>query len=138
MKLRLTEEPRTAEWRAWKRMNYICADVQYIGRKYYHDKGITVDESFTPEPSSYRKTIKEMPRGYINFLRCVGRRPSKEHVLGRLDKNGSYKPGNIRWMHFSEFCKNRNKPEGRFNGIAAHELMAELNRRGYDTSVLAN
>jgi hypothetical protein len=124
----------TPEWRAWRSMCYRCRNVKYIGRKYYFDKGIKVDHSFLPDPANYRKAIRALPRGYVNFLKCVGRRPSKQHVLGRMDKSGDYRPGNIKWMHSSEFCKGRGKPEGRFNGVAAHELMAELKRRGYDIS----
>ena len=36
-------------------------------------------------------------RSYENFLADVGPRPSPQHSLDRIDHNGDYEPGNVRW-----------------------------------------
>lgn len=35
--------------------------------------------------------------GFTEFLADVGKRPTKEHSLDRIDPNGHYEPGNVRW-----------------------------------------
>lgn len=32
-----------------------------------------------------------------DFIACVGPRPSSKHSLDRIDPNGHYEPGNVRW-----------------------------------------
>jgi hypothetical protein len=35
---------------------------------------------------------------YQQFLVCVGRRPGKGYMLDRIDNDGHYEPGNVRWV----------------------------------------
>lgn len=48
---------------------------------------------------------------YSNFLAYVGRKPSPELVLDRIDTNGHYEPGNVRWTTYSR--NNRNARSNR-------------------------
>src|SRR6185369_1155815 len=41
------------------------------------------------------------------FLAHVGPRPSKRHSLDRIDVDGGYNPGNVRWA--TDIEQNRNK-----------------------------
>jgi hypothetical protein len=34
---------------------------------------------------------------YVAFLADVGRRPSPQHTLDRINNAGDYEPGNVRW-----------------------------------------
>lgn len=73
---------RTPEYHAWKAMRRRCENRwcnQYIN---YGGRGIKVCERW---------------RSYENFIADVGRRPGPEYSLDRIDVNGHYEPGNIRW-----------------------------------------
>jgi hypothetical protein len=41
------------------------------------------------------------------FLSDVGWKPSPEHSLDRIDVNGNYEPGNVRWATRSEQAYNK-------------------------------
>lgn len=45
--------------------------------------------------------------GFEEFLNDVGKRPSRQHTLDRIDPNGNYEPGNIRWA--TKSVQNSNK-----------------------------
>lgn len=43
------------------------------------------------------KVCDEWVRDYEAFLQCMGRRPTPQHSLDRIDPAGDYTPGNVRW-----------------------------------------
>jgi hypothetical protein len=43
------------------------------------------------------KVCAQWERSFIAFLADVGMRPSPSHSLDRIDVNGNYEPGNVRW-----------------------------------------
>jgi hypothetical protein len=81
---RLTQpESRTPEYRTWCNMHTRCYNAKDKAYKHYGGRGIKVAPEF---------------RKYSGFLAEVGRRPSDEYSLDRIDNDGDYAPGNIRWL----------------------------------------
>jgi hypothetical protein len=82
----------TKEYTAWMHMRRRCNNH---ASKYYYNyggRGIRVCEEWD---------------NYLIFLRDVGRAPSKDYSLDRIDVNGNYEPGNVRWATRKE--QNNNK-----------------------------
>lgn len=85
----------TKEWFAWARMiarcKYPC--VERYAR--YGGRGIKVCEQWA--------------ESFPQFLQDVGEAPSPEHQLDRIDNDGNYEPGNVRWATRSENVRNSSK-----------------------------
>jgi hypothetical protein len=85
--------PRTPEYRAWRSMKARCHIPSSSGFANYGGRGIYVCDRWRHD--------------YEAFLVDVGRKPSADHSLDRVDNDGPYAPGNVRWATRSEQGQNR-------------------------------
>jgi hypothetical protein len=85
--------PHTPEYDAWLNAIKRCTLTSDRSYKWYGARGITV--------------CKEWRHCYQDFLADVGRKPSPTHTLDRIDNNGNYEPGNVRWATKSEQSLNQ-------------------------------
>lgn len=67
------------ELRIWKNIKSRCNNVNAPNYKYYGGRGVKLKLSFK------------------DFLDEVGERPSPKHTIDRIDVNGHYEKGNLRW-----------------------------------------
>lgn len=83
----------TPEYRAWQGMKDRCLNPNSEFYDRYGGRGITVHEGWVKDFSA--------------FLDHVGARPSPAHSLDRIEVNGNYEPGNVRWA--TDVQQNRNR-----------------------------
>lgn len=83
---------RTPEYRIYQTMLQRCYNPKSISFHNYGERGIRVCRS-------WRKS-------FFCFITDVGRRPSREFSLDRLNNNKGYFPNNVRWATKTEQCCN--------------------------------
>ncbi|WTW93672.1 hypothetical protein OG216_09905 [Streptomycetaceae bacterium NBC_01309] len=88
---------RTTEYEIWSSIIKRCENPNYHAYPNYGGRGITI--------------CPEWRADFAVFLRDVGYRPSKELSIDRIDNNGNYEPGNVRWATAKEQVANRRTPE---------------------------
>ena len=76
-------DSESPEYRAWNAMIGRCYNTGDPGFKNYGGRGISVCD--------------EWRASYEMFLGHVGRRPGSEYSIGRIDNDGNYEQGNVRW-----------------------------------------
>jgi len=76
-------KPPTPEYIAWGSMIARCYNPKSTGFENWGGRGI--------------KVCDEWRSSYLSFLSHVGRRPTEKHSLGRINNDGNYEPGNVRW-----------------------------------------
>lgn len=75
-------------------MMYRCFNEKSPSYPHYGGRGITV----APELQTLQ-----------GFLDAVGLPPTPEHQLDRIDNNGNYEPGNLRWATPTENLRNQRR-----------------------------
>lgn len=94
---------KTPEYRAWKAMKGRCLSPTNKRYEYYGGRGIQVCD--------------EWRDSFEAFLCDMGPRPSDEHSLDRIDPDGNYEPGNVRWADkLTQLRNRRNVARATING----------------------
>ncbi len=83
---------KSPEHRAWVSMKQRCANPKKREWPHYGGRGIKVCCAWV--------------HSFTTFLKDVGPRPSEMHSLDRIDVDGDYEPGNVRWATNQEQKEN--------------------------------
>ncbi len=82
------------EYKSWSMMLSRCLNKNNRDYARYGGRGVTVCIQWQGE------------NGYQEFLSCIGRRPTRKYEIDRINNDGSYEPGNVRWA--TRLQQNRN------------------------------
>lgn len=81
------------EYRCWVKMRHRCRTPTGHAYHLYGGRGIRVCDRWM--------------ESYANFIADVGPAPSERHTIDRIDANGNYEPGNVRWADGTTQSRNR-------------------------------
>jgi len=90
------------EYRIWLMMHTRCYNDTHMAYKHYGGRGIKIHES-------WNRFEAGMDQGFENFIRDVGPAPTPKHSIDRINVDGNYEPGNVRWATDWEQAQNRRK-----------------------------
>jgi hypothetical protein len=96
----------TPEYRAWDAMKSRCLNPKSRSYPHYGGRGVKIHPTWVDS--------------YTTFLSDVGRRPSPDMSIDRINNNGNYEPGNVRWATRSQ--QNANKRQLGRKKRSFHEI----------------
>lgn len=82
----------THEWYAWRNAKTRCFNKNCNNYSDYGGRGITMCEEWKNDFTKFYEYIGDCPDGY---------------VLDRINNDGNYEPGNVRWIDENTSNKNR-------------------------------
>jgi hypothetical protein len=88
---------RSPEYSCWQGIHQRCYNPKNEEFRRYGGRGIQVCVRWH----------RSDPYGFINFLDDVGRRPSEDLSIDRINNNVGYMPSNCRWATMKEQAQNR-------------------------------
>lgn len=97
----------TPEYHSWSSMIQRCYKSYVASYKSHGARGITVCSRWL--------------ESFQNFLDDMGRKPDPTWSLDRIDNNGNYEPGNVRWA--SSKIQSRNTSRNRYLTVGSETIL---------------
>jgi hypothetical protein len=86
---------KTPEYFIWRQMIQRCENPNDKSYRWYGGRGISVCQKWRAS--------------FLSFLADVGLRPGQDLTIDRVDNDGNYEPGNVRWATWQEQASNKRK-----------------------------
>jgi hypothetical protein len=93
----------TPEYSVWQDIKKRCLNPQNRWFKHYGGRGITI--------------CLQWQESFEAFYDHIGPRPSAQHTVDRIDNDGHYEPGNVKWSTMAEQNQNKRQPNGYASGV---------------------
>jgi hypothetical protein len=84
---------RSPEYNIWVKMKSRCYNEKDPKYSYYGGRGI--------------KVCRQWDESFDAFFSDMGKKPSREHSIDRIDVNGNYEPSNCRWATAKTQSRNK-------------------------------
>lgn len=84
---------KSSEYKIWGHIKERCFKPSSAAYRHYGGRGITMYEPWIND--------------FMAFYNYVGKRPSPEHTIDRINVDGNYEPGNIKWSTRKEQANNK-------------------------------
>ncbi len=114
-------ERDSVEYGIWTGMHQRCSNPNVAAFPRYGGRGIRVAPVWDD---------------FEVFLKDVGRRPSQEHSIDRVDNNRGYEPGNVRWATRHEQARNTRRARILTVGGVVKSLREWAEERGIGHSTI--
>lgn len=102
--------------RTWRSMHGRCKPTAEYHKDYF-DRGIRVCDEWTG---------RDGLRAFIDYVATsMGPKPTPRHTLDRIDNDGNYEPGNIRWATQSEQICNQRHAKRKLTETAVRQIRAQ-------------
>lgn len=85
----------TSEYQAWVGMKSRCLNKNSAQYSDYGGRGIMVHQDWVSS--------------FDSFIAHVGQKPSEQHSLDRINNDGNYESGNVRWATAAEQAANKRR-----------------------------
>lgn len=95
------------EYRIWTMMNVRCTNPAHVAFQHYGGRGIQVCSAW--QTTHKRDEFTGDHSGFIEWFKYLGPAPTPTHTLDRIDVDGNYEPGNIKWSTPKEQALNTRK-----------------------------
>lgn len=86
------------EFYIWRSMKARCLNPKQVSYPRYGGRNIKICDRWI--------------KSFDNFINDMGERPSKNHILDRIDFNGDYTKDNCRWV--TQYISDRNRSSNKF------------------------
>jgi len=104
----------TPEYKTWDGMKYRCRDPRCKDYPTYGGRGIKICERWE--------------KSFQNFYDDVGKRPTLQHTIERINNDGDYEPLNCKWATKTEQRHNNRIPKNNTTGIRGVSWVAKSNK----------
>jgi len=102
-KLKVPPNPYAYEKICWQSMHLRCCYEKHVSYMAYGGRGIKICDRWH----------RDNPQGFANYLEDMGKAPTRQHTMDRINVDGNYEPSNCQWATKTEQARNQRRFSGK-------------------------